>query len=99
MAGTSTVKNRTFPLHWTNGTVSAPRTPEAETYEFNAQHGQNRSGVTLEVGRDVDEFDSLHPIDPHAADEREAEEGEDIHARVHARGHDVVAPDEPDPRY
>jgi hypothetical protein len=59
-------------------------------YERNAQHGQNRAGVDVADDEPFDEWESTSPIDPHRADEREADEGDEIRARIHDRGHDVL---------
>jgi hypothetical protein len=59
-------------------------------YERNAQHGQNRAGVEVQADLEFEDFEGQHPIDPAAADARERDEGPEIRARVHARGHDVT---------
>jgi hypothetical protein len=64
-----------------------------DAYERNAQHGQNRAGVDVAEGEAFDEWESALPIDPKRADERVADEGDEIRARVHARGHDVLDED------
>jgi hypothetical protein len=64
-------------------------------YELNAQAGQNRAGVELQGGESFEEYESGLAIDPRAADDRLEDEGPEIRARKHARGHDVVDPDEP----
>ena len=63
--------------------------PNLDAYRQNAQHGQNRAGVDVESGVTFEEFESKVPIDPKAADDRIADEGPEIQARVHALGHDV----------
>jgi hypothetical protein len=74
------------------------RRPEGavDPYDVNAQHGQNRAGVELADGEDFDEYESSHPIDPRAADERLEDEGPEIRGRMHDLGHDVVAQDDDD---
>jgi hypothetical protein len=59
-------------------------------FDANAQRGQNRAGVEVACGEDFDDFESSHPVDPRIADERIEDEGPEILARVHDRGHDVI---------
>jgi hypothetical protein len=66
-----------------------PRT--GATLARNAQHGQNRTGVEVDANVSFDEFESSLPVDPAAADARLADEGEEIRARIHSRGNDVLA--------
>jgi hypothetical protein len=63
-------------------------------YERNARHGQNRAGIELGSDESFEEFESALPVDPRAADERLADEGPEIQARKHEKGHDVLDPAE-----
>src|SRR5438105_2648347 len=84
--------------------MGEPRSSEARVtgpgrggYARKAQHGQNRAGERL-GDEDPDDFGARAPIDPSQADAREADEGPEIRARVHERGHDVVEGEQKAPR-
>src|SRR5262249_31399706 len=87
--------------------VMAPRrSPRARSHQAsasaavvdpsNAAQGQDRAGAALARGQTIAGLVVRPPIDPSVADQRVADEGPEIRARVRARGHDVVAPDDDD---
>ena len=72
-----------------NAMTDTTKLPRIDEYALNAQHGQNRTGVTVEADREFDDFDAALPIESWRADDCMFDEGEEIRKRARDRGYVV----------